>query len=103
MRDFSDDLGALGKRVDEARAYLRIDAQRERLGELEAEASKPDLWDDADAARRVTTELANVRDDVELVEGLEGRVDDLRTLFELGKEESDDSVEPEIETGVAAL
>jgi peptide chain release factor 2 len=103
MRDFGDDLGALRKRVDEARVYMRVDELKSRLGELEVDASKPDLWDDPDAARRVTTELAAVRDDVELVEGLEGRVDDLQTLYELGREEADDSVEPEIESGLVAL
>jgi peptide chain release factor 2 len=103
MRDFTDDLSALRKRVDEAHAYLRIDAQRERLATLEAEASAPGLWDDPDEARRVTTELSEVQDDVELVEALEGRVDDLQTLYQLGREEADDSVEPEIGSGIDAL
>jgi len=52
VRDFTDDLSAVRKRVDEARAYLRIDTQRARLVELEAAAAQPDLWDDQDAARR---------------------------------------------------
>jgi peptide chain release factor 2 len=103
MRDFTDDLSALRKRVDEAHAYLQIDAQRDRLVELEAEASKPGLWDDPDEARRVTTQLSSVQDDVELIERLEGRVDDLETLSQLGREESDDSVAPEIESGIDAL
>ncbi|MEP6624023.1 MAG: peptide chain release factor 2 [Acidimicrobiia bacterium] len=103
MRDFSDDLGAVRKRVDEARAYLRIADQRDRLSELETQAADPGLWDDPDAARQVTSELAGVRDDIELVEGLTGRVDDLDTLFELGREESDESVVPEIETGIESL
>jgi peptide chain release factor 2 len=103
MRDFTDDLSALRKRVDEAHAYLQIDAQRERLVELEAEASKPGLWDDPNEARRVTTQLSSVQDDVELIERLEGRVDDLETLSQLAREESDDSVAPEIESGIDAL
>src|SRR6478672_6306096 len=103
MRDSTDDLAAVRRRVDEARAYLRIDAQRARLVELEADAARPDLWDDQEAARKVTSELSGVRDDVELIDGLEGRVDDLDTLYQLGREESDDSVEPEIDAGLAAL
>ncbi len=103
MRDFSDDIADLTKRVADARAYLKVDELSDRLAALEAEASKPDLWDDQEAARRVTTELSSVRDDVELVIGLEGRVEDLQTLFELGREEGDDSVEPEIEIGVVAV
>src|SRR6476659_6937703 len=56
MRDFSDDLSELRRRVTDARAYLRVDAAEARLAELEQAASKPDLWDDPDAARQVTTE-----------------------------------------------
>ena len=103
MRDFSDDIAELRKRVADARAYLNIEDLRARLADLEVAASKPDLWDDQDVARRVTTEMSSVRDDVELIEGLESRVEDLQTLFELGREEGDDSVEPEIEAGVAGL
>jgi peptide chain release factor 2 len=103
MRDFTEPLAELRRRVDEARRYLRIDAARARLSELEARASRPDLWDDADAARQLTTELARLRDDVELVERLDQRVSDVETLFELGREEGDDSVEPELAAGVDAL
>src|SRR6478672_12380994 len=103
MRDFTDDLAAARKRVDEARVYLRIDTQRARLVELEEAAARPDLWDDQDAARKVTSELAGVRDDVELIDGLDGRIDDLDTLYELAREESDDSVVPEIDAGLVAL
>ena len=51
MRDFSEDLTELQRRVADARAYLRVDVAEARLAELEVEASKPDLWDDPDAAR----------------------------------------------------
>jgi peptide chain release factor 2 len=103
VRDFSDDLADLRRRVADAHEYLRIDEARRRLGELESEVSRPDLWDDADRARKVSTELAQVRDDVELIDGLARRVDDLDTLFELGREEQDDSVAAEIESGIAQL
>jgi len=103
MRDFSDDLSELRRRVTDARAYLRVDAAEARLAELEQAASKPDLWDDPEAARQVTSELARVKDDIDLVQGLEERVSDLETLHELAREESDESVEPEIAAGIADL
>jgi peptide chain release factor 2 len=103
MRDFTDELAALDRRVDDARGYLRVDAARLRLAELETEAAKPGLWDDADAARAVTTELARVRDDVVLVEDLTTRLTDVETLAELAREEGDESVEPEIADGIHAL
>jgi len=103
MRDFTETLADLRRRVDDARAYLQIVAARNRLGELEQEASRPDLWDDQDQARKVTTELARVRDDLEVFDGLEERLSEIETLFVLGREEGDDSVEPEIDAGATAL
>jgi peptide chain release factor 2 len=103
VRDFSDDLAELRTRVRDASTYLRIDEARTRLAALEQEAARPDLWDDQDAARRVTAELAAVRDDIEVVDALTARLEDVETLFELGREERDDSVEPEVEVGIADL
>jgi peptide chain release factor 2 len=103
MRDFTSDLDALSRRVADARAYLRVEEARTRMKELEAEVAKPDLWDDQDRARAVNTELARVRDDVELIDDLDRQLSDLVTLFELAREEGDDSVEGEIDAGVTAL
>jgi peptide chain release factor 2 len=103
MRDFTEALSDLRRRVDDARSYLQIDAARTRLGELEQEASKPDLWEDQERARKVNTELARVRDDLVVIDGLEERLSEVETLFELGREEDDDSVEREVEAGVAAV
>jgi peptide chain release factor 2 len=103
MRDFSDDLTDLQRRVTDAHAYLRVDEARRRHAELESEASRPDLWDDVDHARKVTTELSNVKEDIDLVEGLERRLSDVVTLYELAREEGDESLEAEIDEGVTSL
>ena len=103
MRDFSDDLTDLRRRLEDARRYLHIEEARTRLVDLEKQASDPSLWDDPDAARKVTTELSRVKDDVDLVDGLERRLSDLETLDELAREEGDESLEDEIAGGVAAL
>ena len=66
MRDVSDDIGALRRRLDEASTYLKVDELRARRPQLETEASRPDLWDDPDRARKVTGELASVSDDLDL-------------------------------------
>ena len=103
MRDFSDDLASLRKRVDEAESYLGIAAGRQRLTELEAAASRPDLWDDPDAARAVTTELSNVRGDVELFDELTGALSDVATLDELARELDDETQEAEIAAAAELL
>jgi peptide chain release factor 2 len=103
MRDFADDLADLRRRIDDARRYLHVDAARARATELERQSAEPGLWDDPDRARDLLAELARANEDVTLVEGLESRRSDLETLHQLAREESDDSVEPEIEAGVRAL
>src|SRR5688572_16301881 len=97
MRDLTDELKALRERLAEAETYLKIDELRTRRPQLEAEASRPDLWDDADNARKVTGELAELNDDLSHFEGLTARLDDAETLYELGREEGDDASVAEVE------
>src|SRR4051795_4721040 len=100
MRDFTDDLRELRRRLGEAETYLRVDESRNRLSELEAEMGRPDLWDDADAAKSLTAEYANVRDDLATYDALAGQLDDAEVLYELAREEGDESQEPEIVAAV---
>jgi peptide chain release factor 2 len=103
MRDFSDDITALRKRLDEAFGYLRIEELRAERPQLETEASRPDLWDDAENARKISGELAAMIADIELYEQLADDIDDAETLAELAREEGDESQEPEIADGIADL
>jgi peptide chain release factor 2 len=103
MRDFSDDLKSLRVRLDEAHQYLRVAELGARRPQLETEAARPDLWDDPDAARKVTGELAAVTADLDLYADLAQHLDDAETLAELARELEDESQEPEIAEAVAAL
>lgn len=103
MRDFSDQLVETRKRLGDASVYLKIDELRARLPLLETEASRPDLWDDADAARRITGELATVSDDLGFYERLLGELDDAETLHELAREVDDASQEEEIDAALSSL
>jgi peptide chain release factor 2 len=103
MRDASEDLRALAARLADAERYLALDDKRARLTALEEIVADPNLWDDPDRARMVTTEYGRVNDDVALLLGLRQRVEDVSTLYELAVEEDDDSVEAEVEAAIAAL
>ena len=103
MHDFSADLGALRSRLDEVARYLRLDESRVRLAELEAEVSRPDLWDDPDVARKVTSEMSTVRADVTLFDELAAALEDVETLDQLAREEGDESQETEIAEAVTTL
>jgi peptide chain release factor 2 len=82
-RDLTAELEGLSGRIAEAEGYLDIDTLRSRRDELEAEAAQPDLWDDADRGRVVTTELGRVSDDLAKFGELITSLDDARVLDEL--------------------
>lgn len=103
MQDFTDQISAIAARLDEASGYLRIGELKMRQPQLEAEASRPDLWDDQEKARKVTSELSTVNEDLELYDRLQGEVDDLETLHMMAREENDESLEPEIAEQAASL
>src|SRR5437660_384612 len=103
MREFGEDLAALRKRLSEAEVYLDLAGRRARLAELDEEVARPDLWDDPQRARGVTTEYGRVGDDVRALEDLGQRLADAETLYELALEEEDTSVEAELEETVTAL
>jgi peptide chain release factor 2 len=103
LRDYSDDLRDLRRRLEEAARYLDIEASRKRLAELEPELSRPDLWSDPGSAQAMSREYAALKDDVELVGSLERRLSDAEVLYELAREEGDSSVAAELDASVSDL
>ncbi len=103
MRDFTDELREQRRRLDEAADYLKVADGRDRIVELEAEMQRPDLWDDAELAKRVNTEYANVRDDLDTFKGLADQLDDVDVLHEMAREVDDESQEADIESELAAI
>jgi peptide chain release factor 2 len=103
QRDLRGELASLRKRLDEAEGYLGLDRLRARRTELETEVSRPDLWDDPDQARRVTSEFSSVNADIEMLETLKAELSDAEELFDLIVEESDDSFTGELTESVDGL
>src|SRR6516165_10169029 len=103
MRDLTDELGGLRRRLTEAGAYLDLEGSRKRLAELETALARPDLWSDPDAGQRVTREYGQVKADVDEMDGLESRLSDAETLYELAVSEDDESVTGELLSAVASL
>ncbi|HUC04652.1 MAG TPA: peptide chain release factor 2 [Acidimicrobiales bacterium] len=107
-RDFAAELDDAAARLSEAERYLGLDKLTARRAELEAESARPDLWDDADRARAVTTELGRVSDDLGHLASLRTILDDANALRELVDESRaegalDLSLMTELEDTVDAL
>jgi peptide chain release factor 2 len=103
MRDFTSDLRELSGRLDEAKKYLRIDSLTERLVEVEKEVSRPDLWDDQDAAKKVNAEYANIKSDIDEYNKLRSLLEDVEVLHELAREVDDASQEDEIQSSITQI
>ncbi len=102
-QDHSDELKTLRSRLVEAESYLRIDVQRQRCQELEVESSRPDLWDDPEKARAVTSELSAVNDDISTYDQLVSGIADATVLNELAAEENDDATAAETFAAIEVL
>ena len=101
MRDFSNDLTEVRRRVDEASVYLKVEPSRARIAELEIEVARPDLWDDQENAKKVNSEYSNLKSDLDEFASLAGSIEDLEVLHEMAREIDDESQEPDLERGIA--
>ncbi len=87
--DVPADLKELSATLASIESVVDVEALRRELATLEAEASKPDLWDDAENAQRVTSRMSQVQGEIRRLEDLRRRVDDARTLWDLAEEMDD--------------
>ena len=101
--DFPADLAALDNALSSIEAVVNPDKLREEIAELQDAVSAPDLWDDVENAQRVTSRLSAVQADIDRVEGLRSRLDDLAIMVELSQEEGDAASLAEAGTELAAL
>ena len=82
-------LQALAERLSEVEGYLHLAEKRQQISELEAESARPNFWDDAEAAQKVMTQLASLRDDVAGIDRAKEKLGDAEAAFELGTELED--------------
>jgi peptide chain release factor 2 len=89
LRNALVSLEELKTRWDAARDYLKIDASRTRHALLSDLAADPNLWDDQDHAREVTTELGRLTNDLNAFDALRRELDDASVLTEFARDSLD--------------
>jgi peptide chain release factor 2 len=99
----AEELKRLDATLGSVEAFVDLDAKRVELEKLREQASVPDLWTDPDAARDVTSRLSNVESEIERVESLRRRLDDVTVLLDLAQSEDDAGVLTEVTGEIAAL
>jgi peptide chain release factor 2 len=101
--DFAASLADLDKALGSIEAVLDPAGKRAEIGDLEQQVSAPDLWDDPDNAQRVTSRLSALQTEIDRVQNLRSRLDDLAVLVELAQDEADAGELAEAETELASL
>lgn len=86
LRDATAALADLSRRWRAAEDYLKITTLRSKHEVLTEQAADPNLWDDQDRARAVTTELGRAGVALEEFDGLGSQIEDGEVLIELARE-----------------
>lgn len=90
--DFPTELKELRQTLTSILQVSDLPALKAQVAELSEQASAQDLWDDPERAQAVTSKLSHLQAEVERLERMTGRVDDLEILVELA-ESSDDAAD----------
>ncbi|MFE2287289.1 peptide chain release factor 2 [Streptomyces sp. NPDC059443] len=101
--DVSEELKSLSSTMGSIEAVLDLDKLRADIAVLEEQAAAPSLWDDPDAAQKITSKLSHLQAEVRKTESLRGRIDDLAVLFELAVEMDDADTLAEAETELVSV
>ena len=101
--DFPEEIKKLRTTMDSVREVTDLESLRARITDLEAKSGAPDLWDDPEQAQAVTSALSRANAELERVESMDSRIDDLEVLVEMGQEEGDADTLAEAESDLATL
>ena len=89
--------------LDELSQALDLPAAERELDMLNSESAAPGFWDDLEKSQKVTRRMRQLENKLEAQRKREREWDDLMTLCEMGNEEEDESLVPELEEGFAKL
>ena len=64
---------------------------------------QPDFWGDQQEAQKATQRMARLKDQLDMLDRWERAVSDMQVLYQMGIEENDESVVPDIESALAKL
>jgi peptide chain release factor 2 len=86
-REYQLEIDTIDATLISIEKVLDLPKLRKQADELEVEAGVPNLWDDPEAAQKITSRLSRVQSEITKLSGLRQRVEDLPILFELASDE----------------
>lgn len=83
--------------LQEVAASLDLENKEKRIEELEMEMQSPNFWDDPEISNKKMKESKNLKDTVDTMHGLMAQYRDILDLIEMGYEENDPEIIPDIQ------
>ncbi|MBX3093473.1 MAG: peptide chain release factor 2 [Cryobacterium sp.] len=101
--DIAQEIAGLRSTFSDIRSVVGVEKLTAEIAELGEKAGAPDLWDDPDAAQKVTSALSHKQSELARISALEQRLDDIEVLVELANEEADESAAAEVRAELADI
>ena len=97
LDQFKYTLSTYEKPLQEVRVALNLDAKMKKIDELDRTMEEPSFWEDADKAAKMVKEAKGLKDTVEGFDKLQNQYEEISLLIEMGYEENDPEIIPEIQ------
>ena len=91
--DVAADLKVLTSTLEGIEAVTDVSKLTAEIADLEAQAGRPELWEDQENAQRVTSRLSHGQAELRRLTELRRRLEDLPVLFELAQEDTAEAPE----------
>jgi len=91
------DIQQLNEKISEIQDSLDIPSKKEILKQLELESGKEDFWKDQSNAQNVLSQIADIKGEIEKIEGLKNSLESLNSLIDTVSEEEEKIIYDEYE------
>jgi len=95
--DYKHKINTLRPTLDSLKQALKLDEASEELQKLEKESAGDGFWSDLENSQKVLQKIKQLKNKHETFEKLDAAWSDLITLCQMGSEEKDESLLPELE------
>lgn len=97
LDQFKYTLSTYDETLKEVKDSLDLENKERRITELDKSMEEPGFWDDPERSTKTVREAKNLKDTVDGYKHLEQQYEDIQVLIEMGYEENDPAMIPEIQ------
>lgn len=97
LDQFKYTLSTYEKPLWEVRDSMNLDAKLRRIDELDKTMEEPSFWEDAETSTKMVKESKRLKDTVDEFNKLENQYEEIGLMIEMGYEENDPAIVPEID------